>query len=359
MDKMKSVRSGFVTLLVGVLLVGGLGLVPAHATSTTLNNVQVFVQTTNADISSYSLTAYNSSGYQVASSTNTYAGFGLELPSGTYLITVTATPTGSDYPIVYATGVATPSNGSSGVVSPPIKEPVIEYGYVLQSISGPVSLNIKTAPIDNVATTNVHMSVSFANGTAASGVWVDGSVVGSYYYGGSNTVMDNQTGAGGSVTLMVPDLPILLQGYISLPINVPETTTTTTTTVGGQPVNVTMYWEPNYVELTGTALIIPPQTSAQMTLQVQQSNYMVEPLASDVSSGVASTTTIAAPSAGSNSTTPSQLPAFNEAQLGAATIASSVSTGPVNTTGNLALIMIIVALVAIASVAAFRFRKTS
>ena len=75
------VRLSIATLLLGFLLVGGLGsaaLVPAHAASsaTTLNNVQVFVQTTNSNMTSYSLTAYNSSGYEVVSSTSNYPGFG-------------------------------------------------------------------------------------------------------------------------------------------------------------------------------------------------------------------------------------------------------------------------------------------
>ena len=286
MNRMKhDVRLSIVTLLLGFLLVGGLGsaaLVPAHAASNAaaLNNVQIFVQTTNGNMTSYSLTAYNSSGYQVASSTSNYAGFGLELPSGTYLMTVTASQYGSYYPIVYASGVASasssgPSNASSSnvIVSPPIRMPVTEYGYVLQTVNAPVSLNIKTAPFANIGTTKVQVSVSYVNGTGASGAYVDASVVGGYYYYGyydglSKTVLSNQTDARGSTTLIVPNLPILLNGWLSLPINIQKSTTTVTTTVGGQPVNVTVYWQPNYVQLTGSALIIPPQTSAHMTLKV-------------------------------------------------------------------------------------------
>ena len=370
MNTMKQSRYSLsvVTLLVGFLFAGGLGftaLIPISAASTTLNNVQVFVQTTNSNMNSYSLTAYNSSGYEVTSATNSYAGFGLELPSGTYLITVTATQSGSYYPIVYSTGVATPVNSSSAVVSPPVKEPVTEYGYALQTISGPATLNIKTAPFDNVPTTKVHVSVSYFNGTGAAGVWVYGSVVGGYYYDGLNTkaVMENQTSAGGSTTLIVPNLPILIQGYISIPITVPKTTTATTTTVGGQPVNITMYWEPNYVELSGTALIIPPQTSAQMTLKVEQSNYIVEPYTTGgVSSGAAAASTVSngAGQTGNNSTTtPTQIPPF-ESHLGGVTLQSSSSTGPakVNTI-TIALVAVVIALAAVAGFAAFRLRKPS
>ena len=87
------------TLLLGFLLVGGLrlrspGSRSRNFNSATLDNVQVLVQTTNSNMTSYSLTAYNSSGYEVVSSTSNYPGFGLELPSGTYLITVTASQDG-------------------------------------------------------------------------------------------------------------------------------------------------------------------------------------------------------------------------------------------------------------------------
>ncbi len=200
-------------------------------------------------MTSYSLTAYNSSGYAVESANGNYPAFGLELPSGTYLITVTATQEGSYYPVVYASGVAsttgssTSANASNIIVSPPIQMPITEYGYVLQTVNAPVTLNIKTAPFTNVGTTKVHVSVSYVNGTGASGVYVYASVVGGDYYDGLNAkaVLSNQTVAGGSTTLIVPNLPILLNGWISLPVNVPTSTTTVTTTVGGQPVNVTMY----------------------------------------------------------------------------------------------------------------------
>src|SRR5208283_5468496 len=115
---MNRMKLSIATLLLGFLLVGGLGsaaLVPAHAASSsaTLNNVQVLVQTTNGNMTSYSLTAYNSSGYEVVSSTSNYPGFGLELPNGTYLITVTASQEGSYYyPIAYSSGGA-PTTGPS------------------------------------------------------------------------------------------------------------------------------------------------------------------------------------------------------------------------------------------------------
>ena len=197
--------------------------------------------------------------------------------------------------------------------------PITEYGYILQTVSAPVSLNIKTAPFTNVGTTKVHVSVSYVNGTGASGVYVYASVVGGDYYDGLNAkaVLSNQTVAGGTTTLVVPNLPILLNGWISLPVNIPKSVTTVTTTVGGQPVNITVYWQPNYVELTGSALIIPPQTSAHMTLQVDQQNYAVPYTYNTIQSGGAVSNAVTAssgvstpPQASGNSTAPTQYPSI-------------------------------------------------
>lgn len=368
---MKGARLGF-SIATLLLLVSGLGftVLPSHAatTSASLNNVQIFVQTTNTNMTSYTLTAYNSSGYEVVSSSSNYPGFGLELPSGTYLITVTASQSGTYYyPIAYASETATaslPANSSSIITPVPIKEPITEYGYTLQTINGPSTLSVKTVPFTNVGVTKIQVSVTYVNGTGVPGALVEASVIGGNYYDGlnSNTVLSNQTVSGDSTTLVVPNLPILLQGYLSLPINIPETTTTTTTTIGGQPVNITMFWEPNYVELTGSALIIPPQTSAHMTLQVEQSDYVVEP---EASNGLASTTasgvSSSAPSqTGSNSTTPTQIPSFAaEAKQGGVTVSTSSSSTSMISPLFAALITITIVLVVVAGVTAFRFRKTS
>ncbi|MDG6904269.1 MAG: hypothetical protein JRN20_00630 [Nitrososphaerota archaeon] len=365
---MKEVRFAVAVLVcLSFVIFGFSSLIPVSASSTSLNNIQIFVQTTNTNMTSYSLTAYNSSGYQIAFSTSTYLGFGLELPSGTYLITVTATHQGSYYPITYSSGsgVATSStNSSNAPISLPIRVPVTEYGYTLQTINAPVTLNIRTAPLSNVPTNKIQVSVSYVNGTGAAGVWIYGSVVSGYYYDGLNTkaVMENQTVTGGSTTLIVPNLPVLLNGYISLPVNVHKTITTTTTTIGGQPVNITMYWQPNYVELSGTALVIPPQTTNHMILRVQQSNYVIEPYASNgVQSGAATTITSTVPtgveSNTGNSTAPTQIPPF-EAQLGGTSNTSTIATGPASV--NLLVvgsIVLIIALATVAGFALFRVRK--
>jgi preprotein translocase subunit SecF len=144
-------------------------------------------------------------------------------------------------------------------------------------------------------------------------------------------------------------------------VNIPKSVTTVTTTVGGQPVNVTVYWQPNYVELTGSALIIPPSTSAHMTLQVEQQNYVLEPdtiqtgvavsNAATASSGASST-----PQTSGNSTTPTQIPAFG-AQAESNTTISSTSSGSLISPLSAALIAVIVIILAIVGVVAFRFKK--
>jgi hypothetical protein len=53
-----------------------------------LDNIQVSIQTSQDLPYSYTLTAYNTSGFQVAYYQSNFAAAALELPDGTYLFTV-------------------------------------------------------------------------------------------------------------------------------------------------------------------------------------------------------------------------------------------------------------------------------
>jgi predicted transcriptional regulator len=81
-------------------------------TSTGFDNVQVFIQTSHALPYSYTLTAYNTSGYQVAYYQSNYPAAAMELPDGTYLFTVSATYSPPFYPCnVCASGSGTSAKG--------------------------------------------------------------------------------------------------------------------------------------------------------------------------------------------------------------------------------------------------------
>ena len=283
--------AALIGLFLLTLALGAGGLFPAHAAAAaqTLNNVQIQVQTTNSSLSSFYLTVYNSTGYPVASSSSAYPGFGAMLPSGSYLFVVTAT---LPYPyccvetyaaVSSSSGTAPPvANGSSSgsAVIYPVKYPPVEYGYAMKEITGADSFTIQTSSMADVPTSDVTVHVSYANGTAASGAYVSASIIGSYYYyPTANWVMWGQTGPDGSFTLKVPSLPVEVYAYTSIPVNLPKNLTTYVTTIGGEKVNVTAYWQPTYTYLEGYALIIPPQTSANITLHVQQPRYYVTPYA--------------------------------------------------------------------------------
>ncbi len=208
----------------------------------------------------------------------------LELPSGKYLFTVLATQQDSYYyPVVYAKSGA--SSGSSTVVSTPISNSTVypvqnlapmEYGYSLQTINGASSFTISTSSLYNMSTTNIDVHVSYANGTAASGAYVEASLIGVSYYGANNWVTWGQTGSDGSFTLEVPSVPFELYAYSSVLVNIPQENVTYETTIGGQSVNVTAYWQPVYVSLSGYQLVIPPQSSVNIILHIQQpTNYVV------------------------------------------------------------------------------------
>jgi hypothetical protein len=268
--------------IIGMLLasLGGVALSPAFGTAT-YDDVQVFARTTDIVQGSFMFAAYNSSGSLVSSTQTSYPAAAFELPGGNYLITVTALNQSQTYsypiPLVESgASVASPSN-STDVVPTPYEYPYeVEYGFLVQQISGPTSLDIQTIPIQNITLTKVLVKVQFANGTAAANASVSASVVGAWYwwYGpDANLGMYAQTGADGIAQLMLPSVPVEVTAWDWIPVELPANTTSIPVNIGGETVNVTVYWQPTYVGLGGSALIVPPQDSATITLHVQEPTY--------------------------------------------------------------------------------------
>ena len=69
--------------------------------------------------------------------------------------------------------------------------------------------------------------------------------------------------------LVVPAVPLTVTASDSVQVNLTQSQTTVQVNVGGQPVNVTLYYSPNYVYLSASALLLPPQTSLSMVLTAQ------------------------------------------------------------------------------------------
>ena len=158
--------------------------------------------------------------------------------------------------------------------------PAIEYGYSFQQVTESTSITISTQPIDKIPTSNVTITTSYLNGTAASGASVSAYIVGEWYWWGNSNnrlVLWGQTDKTGKVDLIVPSVPVEVNVWAWLPVNLPSHQTTVQTTVGGEKVNVTVYWQPTYVGLAGSALIMPPKTGASITLHAQQPNYWATP----------------------------------------------------------------------------------
>jgi hypothetical protein len=127
----------------------------------------------------------------------------------------------------------------------------------------------------------VSVKVSFVNGTAAAGAWVSASVVGQWYYWwgqDSGVVMSAQTDNNGLATLVIPVAPAVITAWDWVPVNLPKNETTAVVNVGGENVNVTVYWQPTYVGLSASTLLIPPANSANLTLKYQQPTYWYLPM---------------------------------------------------------------------------------
>ncbi len=277
----------FLALAILILCSSGFGgLLLTHSESSTalaLNNVQILVQTSGNNFSAFSLTIYNSTGYVVGSSDSMHPAFGAELPPGSYLFTVAAFQSYGYYsPYGYATGSS--SNVPSSAPSQATGSISQEYGYAMQNINGASTISIETTTLYNETTSKVRVHVSYVNGSNAGGVYVQGSIVGAmyYYYGYEKPnllVMWNQTGPDGTATLVVPDVPVEISAWTYIAVDLPKNLTTVQTNIGGEKINVTIYWQPMYVWLAGTDLIMPSDTTSNIVLHAQQSNYWIMPYA--------------------------------------------------------------------------------
>lgn len=300
-----TVGAGLAAILLASMAFATLPVV--FASNTSYNSIQVFVATSSNLNYTYFFTAYNLTGALIGTTQTPYPAAGFELPAGTYLFTVSAIEQTSYGCYVCAqpltSGAA--SGGSSspptpnptaiknGTLLPVFRQPASEYGFKVEQVSGPDTINIATQNTTKFPTTPVTVRVSFVNGTAAAGAWVSASIVGQWYYwwGSDPTVVtSNQTNSAGVASLVLPVAPAVVDAWDWVPISLPANQTTVKVDVGGQTVNVTAYWEPTYVGLAASTLIIPPTSSVSLTLQYQQQNFWVTPAGAEVQPGSPGTT---------------------------------------------------------------------
>jgi hypothetical protein len=303
----KSTRMTLAAVLFASVFLASGALAPAMGATPPLNNVQVFVKTASDLQYTYYFSAYNLSGSLVASSESPYPGTGFELPDGGYLFTVSAIGQQNIYcelcaqPL--ATGAATPGNSSGSVTGIPIKylQPSSEYGFRVEQVAGPDSFTIATQNVTGFPTTRVTVSVTYVNGTAAAGASVSASVVGQWYswWGPDSRVdMYNQTNSSGLATLVIPSAPAVVSAWKWVPIELPMNQKSEMVNVGGEIVNVTAYWEPTYVGLAASGLVLPPDTAIKLTLHYQPLDYWAVPAVGRVApsaGGAVSSTPSAAP----------------------------------------------------------------
>ena len=303
-------------------------LVAGAVRATGYDDVQLLVASPSTLPYQYTFTAYNSSGTQVATYQANYSAAAFELPSGEYLFTVSATynegyctvcvypnipynssSAGNSTAVEGPMGVFLPINSTSpgnstaqgNSTSPAGNSTVIpvfkiqpsesenEYGYAVADVTASQTININMANVTEFPTYQVSVKVTFVNGTASSGASVSASIVGQqdYWWGNaSNTVTSAETGANGVANLTLPVAPSVITAWDWVPVSVPAAKNETVN-VGGQNVSVTVSWEPAYVGLSGSTLLIPSSStatsaSANVTLVYQQPDYWVEPLTAQV-----------------------------------------------------------------------------
>jgi len=298
--RLGTVGAGLAAIILASMALANFPVVSASNAS--YNNIQVFVTTTSNLNYSYFFTAYNLTGQLVGTTQTPYPAAGFELPAGTYLFTVSAVEQTSYGCYVCAQPLTSgqASGGSSstpaqspiviknGTVLPVFRPPSSEYGYKLVQVSGPDTISIVTQNTTRFPTSPVTVKVLFDNGTAAAGASVSASIVGQWYYWWGNdpsVVTSNQTNSNGVASLVLPNAPAVVDAWDWVPVNLPANQTTFKVNVGGQTVNVTAYWEPTYVGLAASVLIIPPTNSVSLTLHYQQPDFWVTPAGAQVQPG--------------------------------------------------------------------------
>ena len=373
------------------LFVSGTAFMIQPASAESFNNVQVFATTSTSQAYSFQFAAYNLSGSLIASYQSSYPAAAFELPPGGYLFTVSAVHYGysTEYPCPIvepqvtkgapASEPAMPvnSSGSGTTVIPICYPPSSEYGYSTATVTGAQTINIQMQNISIIPTTAVTVRVSYVNGTAAAGASVYASAVGEWYYWwgeGSSIIMGAQTDSSGVAHLVIPRAPAVVTAWKWVPILTGKNGSTVQVNVGGEKVNVTVYWEPTYVGLSGSGLLLPPQNNINLTLHYQQPDYWVMPMGADVrgvyAGGAATASEASQPSgtpalASTNSGTqgssqsylPSQIPAIQQvANPGSTNTAPAYSLG---TDGLLAATAAFVAAALVVVLLARQRTKTS
>jgi len=349
------------------LLLAGTAFMVHPTSAESFENIQVFAATSSIQAYNFQFAAYNLTGSLIASTQTSYPAAAFELPAGGYLFTVSATSFSNHvgYACPLAKGEATQGSGAvsasppnanangstSSIVLPLCYPPSSEYGYATATISSPQTINIQMRNVTTLPTTSVTVKVSYVNGTAAADASVYASIVGEWYFwwgSNSSVTMGGQTDSNGIAHLILPVAPTVVTAWKWIPITVGSNGSTIQTTVGGQKVNVTIYWQPTYIGLSGSELLLPPQNSISITLHYQQPNYWVLPANVDsrsaFSGGAASGTVANQPSgvpslASTNSATqgssqyylPAQIPATQQA------IESSVGAQPAISTDTITI----------------------
>ena len=155
------------------------------------------------------------------------------------------------------------------------------YGYQSATVTGSQTINIQMQNVSKLPTSSVTVKVSYVNGTAVADASVYASIVGEWYYWywqDNGITMSAQTDSNGVAHLVIPTAPSVITAWKWVPVLDSRNGTSIITTVGGEKVNVTIYWEPTYVGLSGSGLLLPPQNSISITLHYQQPDYWIMPM---------------------------------------------------------------------------------
>lgn len=276
-----------VSLLATLMILPSAIVQPVHAEA--YQNVQVFVTTESDYRYSYMYSAYNLSGSLVATYQGPYPAAAFELPTGDYLVTVSADYQGYLCSLCQGEGASAPpsSGNGTGITDRPVMFlPIAEYGYKIVHVSGPESINIAARNVSSIPTSKVTVKAVFVNGTAVVNASVSAAIIGEWYYwwgAKEGASLWGQTDQNGVAVLTVPQAPALVTAWSWVAVPMPKSSDKTD--VGGERLNVSYSWGPVYAGLSGSGALIPPQTSLSITMHTQKQDYWALPPSAGVVPG--------------------------------------------------------------------------
>jgi|GEM_PF-3244670 len=199
----------------------------------------------------YYIQIYSLNGTLIASQYSSYNQLAFTLPQNTYIVT---------------TQTYIPYGSKSGYPEPWWGGWSNKYAYSV--VKAPFNIDVTPKNLSQYGCQQLTVNARFVNGSAASPSYVYAEPLGYQYYWYGDC--SNQPVVQASNVVTVPNVPIEVFAEYYYPLNLSGGAFNETVNAGGIPVNVTVNYWPESINLQGQAILLPPLPSS-LTLTLNES----------------------------------------------------------------------------------------